>query len=77
MSVLNLGLQGCSLARTAMDEKFEVTMRKCNGMGAIRRAALDSMTAAKDSLMHATPMGGEEASTIAQEQPSDDPVNAL
>ncbi len=37
-SVLNLGLQGCSLARTAMYANFEATMRKCNGMGALRRA---------------------------------------
>jgi hypothetical protein len=45
MSVLNLGLQGCSLARTAMDTKFEVTMRRCNGMNAIRRAAISSRMA--------------------------------
>jgi hypothetical protein len=46
MSVLNMGLQGCSLARIAMDAKFEVTMRKCNGMGALRRAAATSRAAA-------------------------------
>ncbi len=39
MSVLNLGLQGCSLVRTAMDNKFEVTMWRSNGMNALRRAA--------------------------------------
>jgi hypothetical protein len=44
--VLNLGLQGCSLARTAMEDKFEVTMRRCNGMGEIRRAAEMSRVAA-------------------------------
>jgi len=37
-SVLNLGLQGCALARIEMDKEFETTMRKCNGMNAIRRA---------------------------------------
>ncbi len=46
MSVLNLGLQGCSLARTAMDNKFEVTMRRCNGMNAICRAIGTSRIAA-------------------------------
>jgi hypothetical protein len=45
MSVLNLGLQGCSLARTAMDCEFEVTMRRCNGMNALRRAAEKSRAA--------------------------------
>jgi hypothetical protein len=59
-----------------MDEKFEVTMRKCNGMGAIRRAALDSMSAAKDSLMNVATMSGEEANTIVPEQLSIDPDNA-
>ena len=38
MLVLNLGLQGCALARTPMGNDFEVTMRKCNGMDAIHRA---------------------------------------
>ncbi len=41
-----MGLQDCSLARIAMDAKFEVTMRKCNGMGALRRAATTSRAAA-------------------------------
>jgi hypothetical protein len=68
MSGLNLGLQGCSLDRTAMDEKFEVTMRKCNGMSAIRRAALDSMLAAEDSVVYAPTMsGGNEANNLPQE----------
>ncbi len=50
-------------------------MRKCNGMGAIRRAGLDSLSAAKDHLMDAATIGGEEASPIAQ-QPPVDLVNA-
>jgi len=69
MSIFNLGLQGCSLTRTAMDAKFEVTMRKCNGMGAIRRAVLDSMSAAKDSLTNAETIGGEEVNNIDEEHP--------
>jgi hypothetical protein len=78
MSILNIGLQGCSLARTAMDEKFEVTMRKCNGMGAIRRAALDNMRAAKNS--HAEQLTPQAASSldainIVQEMPLPDPAN--
>jgi hypothetical protein len=78
MSILNLGLQGCSLARTAMDEKFEVTMRKCNGMSAIRRAAVDSMLASKESLVEQpTPQGARslEVSNIEQEMPLPEPVN--
>jgi hypothetical protein len=78
MSILNLGLQGCSLARTAMDEKFEVTMRKCNGMSAIRRAALDIMLASKDPLVEQpTPQGARslEASNIEQEMPLPESVN--
>ena len=47
MSVLNLGLQGCALARTEMDKEFEVTMRKCNGMSALHRAAEASQSVAK------------------------------
>jgi hypothetical protein len=39
MSVLNFGLQGSSLSRTEMDTTFVTTMRKCNGMNTIRRAA--------------------------------------
>jgi hypothetical protein len=58
-----------------MDEKFEVTMRKCNGMGAIRRAALDIMQAAKDSLMNVATMSGEEANTIVPEKLSVDLAN--
>ena len=76
MPVLNLGLKSCSLARTAMDEKFEVTMRMCNGMGAIRRAALDSMLAAKNSLINAATLGGGDANNIAQEQSATEPLTA-
>jgi hypothetical protein len=47
MSVLNLGLQGCSLALTEMDKEFETTMRKCNGMSAIRRTAHKSQLVAE------------------------------
>ena len=47
MSVLNLGLQGSSLARTKMDTEFETTLRKCYGMSAIRRVAEDSRAVAK------------------------------
>ncbi len=45
MSILNLGLQGCSLARTLMDENFEVTTHKCDGMSVIRRGAISSRNA--------------------------------
>jgi len=50
MSVLNLGLQGSSLARTEMDTYFETTTRKCIGMSVIRRAAEDSRAVAKADL---------------------------
>ena len=76
MFVLNIGLQGCSLARTAIDKKSEVTMRKCNGMDAIWRSTLDRMSAAKDARMNAAMMGGEEVNNISQEQPLVDIVNA-
>ncbi len=46
MSILNMGLQGCALPRTEMDKDFEITMRKCNGMSAIRRAATSSQEVA-------------------------------
>ncbi len=39
ISILNLGLQGCSCTPTNMDKDFETTMRKCNGMNASRREA--------------------------------------
>ena len=39
MSVLNLALQNCALARQEMDDSFEAVMSKCNSMSAVRRHA--------------------------------------
>ena len=51
MPILNIGLQGCSLSRTEMDRDFETTMRKCNGMNAIRWTAVDSQEWVKATLL--------------------------
>jgi hypothetical protein len=60
MSNLNLGLQGCSLARTLNDENFEATMRKCNKMTAIRRAATSSCNAVESAQRQQLPSPNQE-----------------
>ena len=55
MLVLNLGLQGCALARKEMDTDFETIMRKCNGMKSIRRAAEESHLGPKTALEGQSP----------------------
>lgn len=42
MSVLNLGLQNCSLSRTACDDDIEKIIRKCNGMEDVRKAEIEN-----------------------------------
>jgi len=65
MSVLHLGLQGCSLARTAMYNDCELTMRNCNGMSVIRRAAEASQIVANESRKEPDPNQVDPLPTIA------------
>jgi len=37
MSVLNLALSNCALAREPMDDEFEKNMKKCNSMKSVRK----------------------------------------
>jgi hypothetical protein len=39
MSILNLALSNCALAREAMDDEFEKNMKKCNSMTSVRKLA--------------------------------------
>jgi hypothetical protein len=39
MSVLNLALSNCALARQGMGDEFEKNMKKCNNMGSVQKMA--------------------------------------
>jgi len=47
MSIINLALSNCVLARDLMDDKFEKKMKKCSSMSSVRKlaATLDSVVA--------------------------------
>ncbi len=80
MSILNIGLQGCSLSRTEIDMDFETTMRKCNGMNAIRRAAVDSQEWAKPTLLqqsHAQVAPTTQEVSVVNVQPREPPADVL
>eukprot|EP00873_Tetraselmis_striata_P014838 jgi/Tetstr1/435102/TSEL_024070.t1 len=53
MSILNIGLHGCALARMAMDSEFEALMSKCGGITAIRAVMATSVEAAKERVTDA------------------------
>jgi len=68
MSVLNLALSSCALAREPMDDEFEKNMKKCGGLTSVRKLAAklesEAMRKSRDVVLPAFVATGDVTTSV-------------